>query len=58
MAGKTSVSKLKQEETLPTERVPKFLLKEEKISPAEKGTLIHLCFQKLNLKEKLTNTYR
>ena len=54
MAGKTSVSKLKQEETLPAERIPKFLLKEDKISSAEKGTLMHLCFQKLNLKEDYT----
>ena len=54
MAGKTSVSKLKQAETLPAERIPKFLLKEDKISSAEKGTLMHLCFQKLNLKEDYT----
>ena len=54
LESKTSVSKIKQskqdeqkyEFTLPK---PKFLSKTTKLTGAEKGTLIHLCLQKLDL---------
>ena len=54
LESKTSVSKLKQKKqekqeyefTLPK---PKFLSKTTKLTGAEKGTLIHLCLQKLDL---------
>ena len=54
----TKIKQLKQEQVgLNLEKIafekPKFLQedKEEKITSAEKGTLIHLCLQKLNPKE-------
>ncbi len=61
---KTSVTKLKQLENeksdiqKETESIelasPKFLSKEVKITNAQKGTLIHLCIQKLDEKQEYT----
>ena len=64
---KTSVSKIKEEMfALPngkesktsnihiTDITPKFLQEEEKITPTKKGSLVHLCIQKLNEKEEYT----
>ena len=65
LESKTSVTKIKQaktgevqnEITLPK---PKFLTKTDKLTNAEKGTLVHLCMQKLdftknNTKEDIEN---
>ena len=57
--SKTSVSKIKskQNETLEhtiSMNTPKFLKEEEKISSSRKGTITHLCLQKLNPKEEYT----
>ena len=57
--SKTSVSKIKskQNETLENTismNTPKFLKEEEKISSSRKGTITHLCLQKLNSKEEYT----
>ena len=53
--SKTSVSKIKAQESQMQESIsmnmPKFL-KEEKVSSSRKGTIIHLCLQKLNIKEE------
>ncbi len=53
---KTSVSKIKQgEESFDVEfKEPKFMRQneEEKITGAKKGTLVHLCLQKLNEKQE------
>ena len=67
---KTSVTKIKQaennenipelEEILNNKKYtseiakPKFLNEEQKISSAQKGTLMHLCFQRLNEKNSYT----
>ena len=53
---KTAVTRLKAEEDKKIEltEIPKFMEKEKKITPAEKGTLMHLCMQRLN--EKQTST--
>jgi len=59
--GKTSVSKIKQlnnednEFKKTTMKMPEFLKEEtNKLTGAQKGTLIHLCMQHLNLKEEYT----
>ena len=59
--GKTSVSKLKQQENINKEfnehtmSVPSFMKEENsKLTGAQKGTLIHLCMQSLNEKEEYT----
>ena len=59
--GKSSVSKIKQDTTNNNEfeisnmKSPEFLKEEtSKLTGAEKGTLIHLCMQKLNIKEEYT----
>jgi len=59
--GKTSVSKIKQLESENNEfekiimKTPKFLKEEtNKLTGAQKGTLIHLCMQHLNTKEDYT----
>ena len=65
LESKTSVTKIKEiqngkidkEIILPK---PKFLNKTEKLTNAEKGTLVHLCLQKMNVKihntkEKINN---
>ena len=55
--AKTSVSKIKMNhigkeiETVSLNS-PKFLKEEEKITGSRKGTIIHLCMQKLNPKEE------
>ncbi len=59
LESKTSVTKIKQaktgeEQTQTTLSKPKFLTKTEKLTNAEKGTLVHLCMQKLDLSK--TNT--
>ena len=56
---KTSVSKIKmqsigEESNIINLNVPKFLKKEEKISGSRKGSIIHLCMQKLNPQEEYT----
>ena len=53
---KTAVTKLKLEEKTKVEltEIPKFMEKERKISSAEKGTLMHLCIQRLNEKQTYT----
>ena len=53
----TSVSQIKQMENEQEEKEisfakPKFLKQEEKITGAQKGTLVHLCMQKLNIKKE------
>lgn len=58
--AKSSVSKIKMtgiiEEDLDTTNLnsPKFLKEEEKVTGSRKGTIIHLCMQKLNPKEEYT----
>ena len=59
--GKTSVSKIKQLENRDNEfkkttmKIPDFLKEEStKLTGAQKGTLIHLCMQHLNIKEEYT----
>jgi len=59
--GKTSVSKIKQLESENNEfnkttmRAPEFLKEEtNKLTGVQKGTLIHLCIQHLNIKEEYT----
>jgi len=59
--GKTSVSKIKQLENKDNEfkkttiKMPEFLKEEtSKLTGAQKGTLIHLCMQHLNIKEDYT----
>ncbi len=59
--GKTSVSKIKQLENMDNEfkkttmKTPEFLKEEtSKLTGAQKGTLIHLCMQHLNIKEEYT----
>lgn len=59
--GKSSVSKIKQSNTVEEKQMPIIMkspefLKEEKkqLSGAQKGTLIHLCMQNLNSKEDYT----
>lgn len=61
--SKTSVTQLKElkkQEKIETEKyskldtIPKFLQNELEVSPARKGTLMHLCIQKLNEKEEYT----
>ena len=53
---KTAVTRLKAEEDKKIEltEIPKFMGKEKKITPAEKGTLMHLCMQRLNEKQTYT----
>ena len=59
LESKTSVTKIKQakmglqsaEVVLPK---PKFLTKTEKLTSAEKGTLVHLCMQKLDFSKQNT----
>ena len=56
---KTSVTKIKQKEQEKIEvsfPVPKFMQKEEslKLTSAQKGTLLHLCMQKLDEKQEYT----
>ena len=53
---KTAVTKINLEEKTKVEltEVPKFMEKERKISSAEKGTLMHLCIQRLNEKQIYT----
>ena len=53
---KTAVTRLKAEEDKKIEltEIPKFMEKEKKITPAEKGTLMHLCMQRLNEKQTYT----
>ena len=53
---KTAVTRLKAEEDKKIEltEIPKFMEKEKKITPAEKGTLMHLCIQRLNEKQTYT----
>lgn len=57
---KTSVTKIKQkEEKINVNfQIPKFMKQEEEnlITSAQKGTLIHLCMQKLNPKEEYDRT--
>lgn len=45
------INELKEKMEILTE-IPKFMQEEEKISSAKKGTLIHLCIQKMNEKEE------
>ena len=57
--SKTSVSKIKmqnsmEELTTISLNSPKFLKAEEKITGSKKGSIIHLCMQKLNPKEEYT----
>ena len=56
--SKTSVSKIKRKENISYDLVntntPNFLKEDEKVSSARKGTITHLCLQKLNEKEKYT----
>ena len=59
--GKTSVSKIKQLENSDNElkkitmKTPMFLKEEKnKLTGAQKGTLIHLCMQHLDIKEEYT----
>ena len=59
--GKTSVSEIKQLENKNNEfkkssmKIPEFLKEEtNKLTGAQKGTLIHLCMQHLNTKEEYT----
>ena len=62
MPGKTSVTKLKElslgintnENELIIDNTPKFLKGEEKITSAKKGTLMHLCMQKMVETKKYT----
>ena len=61
IAGKTSVSKLKAKKSeeisglaYDTEMKPKFMEGELKISAAERGTLVHLVLQKLDLSRSYT----
>ncbi len=63
--GKSSVSKIKQANILENNneikltimKSPEFLKQENnKLTGAQKGTLIHLCMQYLNLKEEYTET--
>ena len=53
---KTAVTRLQAEEDKKIEltEIPKFMEKEKKITPAEKGTLMHLCMQRLNEKQTYT----
>lgn len=53
---KTAVTRLQAEEDKKIEltEIPKFMEKEKKITPAEKGTLMHLCIQRLNEKQTYT----
>ena len=55
--SKTSVSKIKMQNAIDelttiSLNSPKFLKDEEKITGSRKGTIIHLCMQKLNPKEE------
>ena len=59
--SKTSVSKIKQAEDMDNElkkntmKSPRFLKEEtNKLSGVQKGTLVHLCMQNLNIKEEYT----
>lgn len=58
--SKTSVTKIKQlsesvpEESIQIDMVPKFLSGTETVSNARKGTLMHLCLQKLDLRQEYT----
>lgn len=51
---KTSVTKLKQNDTIETINLakPDFLKQEELLTSAQKGTLMHLCLEKLDEKEE------
>ena len=53
---KTAVTRLQAEEDKKIEltEIPKFMGKEKKITTAEKGTLMHLCIQRLNEKQTYT----
>lgn len=53
---KTAVTRLQAEEDKKIEltEIPKFMGKEKKITPAEKGTLMHLCIQRLNERQTYT----
>ena len=54
---KSSVTKIKQdkqEEHKIIMEIPKFMKETEKVSQARKGTLMHLCIQKLNNKKEYT----
>ena len=55
-------SKIKRKENISYDLVnintPNFLKEDEKVSSARKGTITHLCLQKLNEKEKRLQTFR
>ena len=58
MPSELSVSKIKElskkqtEETHTTLKKPNFLVEKTQLSPAEKGTVMHLCLQKLDYKQE------
>ena len=57
--SKTSVTKIKEmvqgnEKQITNWEIPKFMKQHQKISNAQKGTLVHLCMQYLNEKEEYT----
>ncbi len=55
LEGKTSVGRLKEEEkSTKTIKKPQFLSDTEKLTSAEKGTLMHLCIQKLDFRKAYT----
>ena len=54
MEAKTSVSKIKSGNTIIKTNEPNFINEKESISNARKGTIIHLCMQKLNIDEEQT----
>ena len=56
MEGKTSVGKLKEEEKIKNTIIkkPQFLSDTEELTGAEKGTLMHLCLQKLDFNKEYT----
>lgn len=52
--AKTSVSKIKSGNNIIQTNEPNFIKQKESISNARKGTIIHLCMQKLNINEEQT----
>lgn len=52
----TKIKELKSEKTAkqPIEIKPKFIIEDDKITGAEKGTILHLILQKLDLKKEYT----
>ena len=58
MPSELSVSKIKELSKDTEEKIgitlkkPKFLIEKTELTPAEKGTIMHLCLQKLNYKEE------